>query len=58
MQWDIQIFWYEGTINTFPQRKSLTFVTYQSNSKCGWGSTMQIIFTAVLSHFSFCRKFS
>ena len=37
MQWDIQILWYEGTINTFPQRKSLRFVTYQSNSKCGWG---------------------
>ena len=41
MQWDIQIFWYEGTINSFPQGKSLRFATYQSNSKCGWGSAIQ-----------------
>ena len=50
MQWDIKIFWYERTINTFPQRKSLRFFTYQSNSKCGWGFTIQIISTAVLDH--------
>ena len=41
MQWDIQTFWYKGTINSFPQGKSLRFATYQSNSKCGWGSTIQ-----------------
>ena len=54
MQWGIQIFWYEGTINTFSQRKSLTFVKYQSISKWEWGSTIQVISAAVLGYFSFC----
>ena len=53
MQWYILIFWYQGTINKFPQGNSLRFVTYQSNSKCGWGSTIQIISTGVLARFSF-----